>query len=92
VRPRTKVKQPDERPDYYSTVGLLPGESSAGFEEVRKNLIAEFATDGPSKWVTSRIWRSSSGANKIFQHFVGRWVIPHCISTRAPRPGLGPRD
>jgi hypothetical protein len=37
------VKQPTERAEHYSTVDLLPSESSVGFEELRKNLIAELA-------------------------------------------------
>jgi hypothetical protein len=46
VRSRTGVRQLNRRPAYYSTVNLLPGESSAEFEELRKNLIAEWAPDG----------------------------------------------
>jgi hypothetical protein len=31
----------------YSTMGLLPGESATEFEKLRKNLIDEFAPQGP---------------------------------------------
>jgi hypothetical protein len=42
-------KKDDDALNYqdYSTMGLLPGESPAEFEELRKNLIIEFAPDGP---------------------------------------------
>ena len=32
---------------YLTTTGLLPGENHDDFEELRKNLIVEFAPDGP---------------------------------------------
>jgi hypothetical protein len=46
VRSGTRAKLTDRRPAHDSTVDVLPGESCAEFEEVRKSLIAEFAPDG----------------------------------------------
>jgi hypothetical protein len=47
--PRVRAKKPHNALKHggYSVMGLLPGESPVQFGKLRKNLIDEFATQGP---------------------------------------------